>query len=257
MGQFGSVNPGDDVRRLIKNAAWINHVTNAADRVAPAIPSTRSGGIPGHARLVLDVVNNSGAAIDAPYPILRLTTPAISLSDNANIVFNDPQFMGDTPDASTAGSFVVVQGPIGAGVARPAVLVGLTWCKVNVTNAAHAYATAINGDNTKVQSATAGVPIVWKESSTGEKWALLLLGALSPAAGLQWGQSTTAITAATAWATPGTGTVQFKDAAGSNDGSPVTVKNPYRDAFDDKSIVCCDRRYDPPRIVSVGCTPGT
>ena len=188
MGQFGSISPGDDVRRFIKNAAWINHVTNAADRVAPSPTSSSSAGIPGQARLVLDVVNNSGTAIDAPFPILRLTEPVITLADNANIVFNDPQFMGDTPDASTGSAFVVVQGPIGSGVGRQAVLTGLTWCKVNVASEADTHATTIDGDNEKLQGGSSGVQIVWKESGTGEKWALVLLGGGGSGSTIVWGQ---------------------------------------------------------------------
>lgn len=188
MGQFGNISPGDDVRRFIKNSAWINHVTNAADRVAPSPSSSSSAGIPGQARLVLDVVNNSGAAIDAPFPILRLTEPVITLADNANIVFNDPQFMGDTPDASTGSAFVVVQGPIGSGVGRQAVLTGLTWCKVDIVSASDTHATTIDGDDTKLQSGTTGVAIVWKESGTGEKWALVLLGGGGSGSTIVWGK---------------------------------------------------------------------
>jgi hypothetical protein len=71
---------------------------------------------------------------------------------------------------------------------------------------------------------------------------------------LQWGEATTTITAATAWGTPGGATVQLKDDTGGNDGSPVSVENWFWDSFPNKSIVCCDRAFSPPRIVSVGCT---
>lgn len=104
-------------------------------------------------------------------------------------------------------------------------------------------------------------------AESGEKWVVTwnedeerycFWRKITPAAKvLQWGEATSTITAATAWGTPGAGTVQFKDAAGSNDGSPVTVDNLFWDSFLNKSIVCCDREYDPPRIVSVGCTANT
>lgn len=72
--------------------------------------------------------------------------------------------------------------------------------------------------------------------------------------GLRWGQATTAITAATAWGTYGTGTVQPKDENGDDDGDPITVENWFWDEFDDNSVVCYDPSYDPARVVSVGCT---
>ncbi len=74
---------------------------------------------------------------------------------------------------------------------------------------------------------------------------------------LRWGEATSTISATTAWGSFGSGTVQPKDDAGSNDGSAITVENRFWDSFDNKSIVCYDEKFDPPRIVSVGCTPGT
>lgn len=74
---------------------------------------------------------------------------------------------------------------------------------------------------------------------------------------LRWGEATTTISATTAWGSFGTCMVQPKDDAGTNDGSPITVENRFWDSFANKSIVCYDEKFDPPRIVSVGCTPGT
>lgn len=94
--------------------------------------------------------------------------------------------------------------------------------------------------------------VAWDEAE--EHYFFVLPLPVPPSKVLQWGEATSSISAATAWGTPGTGTVQFKDDAGSNDGSPVSVENWFWDSFLNKSIVCCDKEFDPPRIVSVGCT---
>lgn len=188
MSEFTTIAPGGDAAAMLFSHRWLNHVTSAANRVnldAGTIrnPSRRSF-------LPLDVLNDSGAAIDAPFPILRLTSPVVDTTANVNAPYQEAAFKGDTPDADTGSAFVIVQGPLANAVARPAVLIGLSWCKVNVTSAADSHATTIDGDNTKLQGGGAGVPILWKEAGTGDKWALVLLGGGGSGSTLVFGQLT-------------------------------------------------------------------
>jgi hypothetical protein len=71
---------------------------------------------------------------------------------------------------------------------------------------------------------------------------------------LQWGEVTSEIGPMTAWGTWGSGNVQFKNDAGSNDGSAVAVENRFPDEFPSGTSVCCDRQFDPPRVVSGSCS---
>lgn len=250
---FPDVSEGDDVAGRLFSAGWINHVTRSANPKTGA----RGGKPPREVRrqfVPVDVLN-IGAAIDAPFPILRLTDPVVTVADNEHAPYNDADFKATTPDADTGAAFVVVQGPLASGAARTACLLGLTWCKVDVADEDHTHATSIEDDNTKLASGTAGAVILWKESGEGEKWALILLGG-SSGSKLQWGESTGTITAATGWTeeTMGTGEVQFKNDDGTDDGEPAVVKSKYRDTFDGRSIVVCDRSFKPPRVVAVGCT---
>jgi hypothetical protein len=70
----------------------------------------------------------------------------------------------------------------------------------------------------------------------------------------QWGEVTVEIAAMSAWGTWGTGTVQFKNNAGTNDGSPKTVENRYPDEFPVETSVCCDMNFDPPRVKAGSCS---
>lgn len=174
MSDFADIAPGADVAGRLFNSRWINQVTRATN------PSAREANRPRSPepifQLIIDVINDSGAAIDAEFPILRLTTPVVTVADNANAPYNAVDFKGDTPDADTKANFAVLQGPAPADRARPAVVIGATWCKVNILDAAHQFATSIDADDTKLESSTAGVRILWKETGTGDKWAIVLLG---------------------------------------------------------------------------------
>lgn len=75
----------------------------------------------------------------------------------------------------------------------------------------------------------------------------------STGSSLQWGEVYTEIGAMTAWGTWGEGDVQFKDDAGTDDGSPVEVENRYPTVFSVGTSVCCDMSFTPPRVVSGSC----
>jgi hypothetical protein len=64
--------------------------------------------------------------------------------------------------------------PIKSGAIGRAACGGVFACKVNVTNEAHKFAKAKDGDRTQLQSASCGVlQLLWKEGGTGaNKWAL-------------------------------------------------------------------------------------
>jgi hypothetical protein len=245
MSEFPLVSAGDDVSGLVTSARWLNHVTHGRAGAAAGRPGV-GGGAPDEATLRIQVLNDAGEAIEVPFPILRLTDPVFTVDDDANTPFNGVQFRGDKPDAETGANFVVVQGHLAAGEAREAVLVGPCWAKVDVTDEAHTQATSIDGDAEKLASATSGAKILWKEAGTGEKWAVVFLGASSAATTLRWGQAVGAVSASTGWAEAdwGAGSVQFYDDAGVADGDPVDVVNKYWTTFPDTASICVDTSND-------------
>jgi len=88
-----------------------------------------------------------------------------------------PTFTGATPTAATVRRpFVVTAAPIQGGAIGEAIAHGLAVVQVEITSAAHTRAKPIVGSTAKLTSCSAGgVPIVWSESGTGTKWAIVML----------------------------------------------------------------------------------
>lgn len=124
-------------------------------------------------------INDAGETLTSRFPIVRLTTPAIApadTTDTAGVALRGVQFKCAKPDEDSLLTFAVLQGPCKNGEPAAAAIVGLTWCIINVTDADHEFATAVDGDAAKLVSAASGVPIKWKPSGTGDKLCIVLLG---------------------------------------------------------------------------------
>ena len=80
-----------------------------------------------------------------------------------------------TPALAThAGKFVILAEPIKTGAMGVAFITGVVQVKINVTDAAHPFADVKNADATQLASGVAGgAQILWKESGTGGKWAII------------------------------------------------------------------------------------
>lgn len=127
--------------------------------------------------LTIQVFNETGAQIEARFPILKITAPAFTFEDRESVIDEGISFNGDTPDSDTTiADIVIVQGPIQDGVSGPGIKAGYSWCEVDVTDEAHTHAAPSDGDNEKLASGSSGASILWKESGTGTKKAVVLLG---------------------------------------------------------------------------------
>lgn len=60
--------------------------------------------------------------------------------------------------------------------AVPPVLVGLSVVKLDVQSEADETAQVVKDDQAKLKTGGGSIPIVWKESGTGEKWGIVMLG---------------------------------------------------------------------------------
>lgn len=158
-------------------ATW-NQFCDVAQKVngsAGAATKPTPFGALGHA-LDVTIKNVSGADLTAPFPILRLTDPIFTPTDDDKVHRKGVKFKADTPDAETSTNFVVLQGPCASNKFTAAVIQGATWCKVNVSSSSHTHATAEAGNTSSLVSGMTGVRILWKESGTGVKWAVVLIG---------------------------------------------------------------------------------
>lgn len=127
---------------------------------------------------VLKVKNNSGS--NAPrFGILGLETPIITPTANLDEFKQRLQMLGTTPTtAAHTGKFCILYEPLAPGAIGWAFVSGAAICQIDVTVDTHTNADVKDGDRTKLASAATGLAsILWKESGTGTKWALVRLGA--------------------------------------------------------------------------------
>lgn len=151
---------------------------NESQRVAGG-----TGQSSGTATLAMEVFNASGADIDAAFPVLKITAPTYTTDDRPEVVNDGVSLEGDTPDAGTGiNDICIVQGPIIDGESRSAVVVGMSWVKVEFTDESHIAAIPLDGDDTKLTSASSGIKIVWHEEIPdaeylpADLWCLVFLG---------------------------------------------------------------------------------
>jgi hypothetical protein len=145
-----------------------------------------SGGkLPGAAvgKLVADVApsvtvlvrNDTGGALSWP-AVLALGDPEISAVDYPHEVQRQPLFSGDAP-ASPTDAFALMVEPLADGKIGVGVVAGVAVCEVAVSDAGHAYAVPETGETARLASAPFGpAKIVWKESGTGNKRAVVIVG---------------------------------------------------------------------------------
>lgn len=115
-------------------------------------------------------------AIDAP-----IIAPDTDSSSTATVGFRSRiAFNGIAPSTSVPhyGKFAVLQEPCPAGFMVPAVIAGITHCKLNINDADDCAAEITNGQTSYLNSQQHGsARILWKESGTGtDKWATVLVG---------------------------------------------------------------------------------
>lgn len=129
---------------------------------------------------VVFVKNASGAAVDR-FAVLGIGGPIITPTDNADEFKRQVAVSGVTPTSGHAGKFVILLEPAPSGGIVRAVVAGVSIVKVNVIAAAHEFAEVKAGDAAKLDSAAQGTArILWKESGTGDKWAIVRLGESAP-----------------------------------------------------------------------------
>lgn len=179
---------GDPLKRVLPGepfapsaAAW-NAMLDAARRVASMEANgARSLSDRGDPSTVL-VKNSTATAWETGY-IAGLGAPLFTPTDNLSEFRFNPTVVGALPTlASHEGKFGVCAEQIPAGKIGRAVVGGLAVCRVNVT----AGTSGLNGVEVKDSDATqlnlvadGSARVIWRESGTGTKWALIRFGGAS------------------------------------------------------------------------------
>ncbi len=129
-------------------------------------------------RRVPDVVlvrNDSGADVDR-YGILGIDGPIITPTDNLDEFKNRVTLKGVLPTSAHADAFVVLLEPLADGVIGEAIISGVCQVQIDVASAADTTCGADVDDTAKLKSGAGSNSILWKESGTGTKWAVVRIG---------------------------------------------------------------------------------
>jgi len=194
------VKPGDPL--VIRAADW-NQFVDAVEFVKGVGQGTAGqwGRILSD-RDVMLVKNSTGGDLDR-FGVMSITGVTFTPTDNPDGFKNAPALVGQTPSGDQAGDFVIALTPIKSGAFGPCVMSGLTVAYLDVIDAAHKYADTKSADKAKLRTYDTGrAQIVWAESGTGPKWAVVRVG-IEPPAGL-WGKAPGSDPASPAWVTDGT-----------------------------------------------------
>jgi len=172
------VRAGDSI--VIRSSVW-NAMLDAAKatqarRNAIGRPTSPSRGTPIMIRI------DSGGNL-SQYEILGISGMVFAPADDGfkpRIILT-----GDTPaTGSHEGKFAVLTSSLPDGDMGPAVVDGVTLCQVNIMDADHEYADITNADSAKLTSAAIGpAQIIWAETGTGTKWAVVRLSTKADSAG--------------------------------------------------------------------------
>ena len=183
----GRVEPGQPIRSGLSARAW-NRAQQAADIVLGVTPSFSAGsagdGIPSHTSLY---AKNNTTGDAGRWGVLAIAGMEIVPSGTTGAALEQfersPLLSGGLP---TGGNpFVIALEPIAVGSLGRVAVAGVVQVMLNITDAAHTFATAKDGDLTQLQSATSGeATILWKDSGTGSgKRALVRFGAAGASGG--------------------------------------------------------------------------
>lgn len=166
---FGHISPGDPYPF---SATMHNELADVA-RERAGLRSQRPDGTSGST--ALDILNKRGSWLE-PYSVVGIGA-AITMPDAADDAFMSyTGFESASPTA--AGVFAITQDGIDDGFIGPALMSGITWVQVNITDAAHGYAAPGAGDYDKLVSQSAAGPakiLETETAGTGVQWCKVLL----------------------------------------------------------------------------------
>ncbi|MDD5598461.1 MAG: hypothetical protein PHV82_10990 [Victivallaceae bacterium] len=161
----------------VKASTW-NTFIDAANHYKNTQMSLGSGALRGNAKTgIVLVQNDSGELLEQFSPVILDDLIIQPDDDEKEQEFKSrvPVFSGKKVSADNKDMpFAILQTPLELEKIGKALLLGVTPAKINIGNESHEYAKL---DASELVSTSSGVGrILWKESGTGEKWALLQLG---------------------------------------------------------------------------------
>ncbi|HMN39716.1 MAG TPA: hypothetical protein PKE29_02655 [Phycisphaerales bacterium] len=130
---------------------------------------------------VIPVRNDSGADLDAFHVLAidgPLFLPATGSDDGGEQAFQNTVALKGVRagERTPPGQFVVSRGPIRDGAIGLCVVHGVTPVRILIEDENHEFADLKADETVLASAASGGTAILWKESGTGEKWAVVEIG---------------------------------------------------------------------------------
>jgi hypothetical protein len=131
---------------------------------------------------VVRIKNNTGAN-RGRFEVVGLGDPIFDPAVAEEAFKDQLAFMGQTPTIDHEGKFALLLEPIPAGKLGRACLFGVCPTQVIITDEAHAFADIYPGLTAALYGAESGAAqILWRQSGTGLKWAVVRVGSPGGAA---------------------------------------------------------------------------
>jgi hypothetical protein len=170
------VNPGDrlsisagdwnTIRRRMR-AREIGDGSRVGSRMSPLLATTPS----------IALARNMGVTDIARGDVVRVSAPIIIPADNEEEWWGRLALEVQHPATMPPGAWLgVARAPIAAGKFGRVAVAGVVQCRLNVTDAGHLFAGANAGDTILRSRASGPHTIIWRETGTGAKRALVHLG---------------------------------------------------------------------------------
>ena len=173
---FRKVQSGDKLR--IPAAAYNAFVDTAMD-LRRRQQSQEQGAMPEQRQTGIILIRNDSGDDRGRFDVLGVQNTVVTPTDNPDAFWNKVVLAGVKPtEADHKGRFVVLLEPIATGNIGQAIAAGVSVARVNVTDADHKFADVSDNDAGQLTSTDSGAAaILWKESGTGVKWAVVRIGA--------------------------------------------------------------------------------
>ncbi len=216
MSDLRKVKPGEPLRIP---AATFNTFIDAAEDFQRRRHDQSAGPQAAGRRMdAVPVKNNSGSDVGR-FGVLGIDGPIFTPADSENGFKNRVALVGVTPaDPTHLGRFAILLEPVAAGKIGQAAVAGVCVAKVAVQAADDGFADVKDGYSSSLKSGTSGAAtILWKETGTGEKWAIVRFGGSSGGGALCWGK------AIGDWSSGNTVSMRPCDPDGGNEDTETTV----------------------------------
>lgn len=174
--KFVHLRPGDHIQaRTINSMIDVTKLQRGQSAINAKIGMQHQGNQ--YHNGIVRIKNTSGSDVGR-FDILGIDDILYAQSDDAATFYNEHPLEGTTPTtADHQGRFAIVLEPITNGSIGMGLISGVTVCQININSATDEWADVKNSDATMLDSGTFGsAHILYKESGTGTKWAVVRLG---------------------------------------------------------------------------------